>query len=124
MTKRITIGALCVVLSLLLAISGWFYMKSVCEKLITAGETALASYDSGTFFQLAQNALNEWEKRDKLVSVFIKHDDADRVDGLYLTLKSCINEKNSEMTAYYLRLCVSEIRVLFMGEKPGVENVF
>lgn len=123
MAKRIVSGTVCVVISVLLSIAGWLYIKSVGDKLISSAEEALSSGED-TFFEQAQKAVDEWEKRDKIVGIIIKHEDADSVDKLYLGLKDSISEKDPEMTSDYLRECILEVKVLLMGEKPGWENVF
>ncbi|MBQ7638388.1 MAG: DUF4363 family protein [Clostridia bacterium] len=122
MTKRMIAGALCILTSLAIGVFGWLYLKNAGNELISSAEAALSSGDE-EFFSLAEKAASEWDKRDKLVGAIIKHEEADRVDKLYLQLKEYIKEENSETTAFYLRRCVSEIRVILMGEKPGIENV-
>ncbi|MCH5198126.1 MAG: DUF4363 family protein [Oscillospiraceae bacterium] len=123
MTKRIVLGSVCVIISVLLSISGWLYMKSAGNSLISSAEAALQSGED-TFLEKAGRAVEEWEKREKIVGVIVKHEDADNVDKLYLGLKYSIYEKDFELTADYLRQCITEIKVILTGEKPGWENVF
>lgn len=123
MTKRIVIGTVCVVMSAILSIAGWLYIKSAAAALISSAETALES-EEDAFFQQAKRAVEEWEKRGKIVGVIVKHEDADSVDKLYLSLKDSINKEDPEKTADCLQQCITEIKVILTGEKPGWENVF
>ena len=81
----------------------------------SAGEEAL--------FAAAQNAVAEWDRREPLLSVLMKHSDADALSGLFLQLRFYLDARDAAGCREALLRCSAQVRVLIAGERFSWENI-
>lgn len=123
MKKRLAAGITAIVLALGLAVAGYCYISKESRELTLYVEEALETQGEALFDQ-AHLAVEQWEKREKFFSAILKHNDADELQKLYDMLDKYASQRNGEMTDYYLKKCLTELKVMLEGEKPIIENIF
>ncbi len=122
MTRRLFCGLLCIVLALLLGVSGEVYLRTAANRLLDAlqpppdaGETAI--------FETAAQAVEAWDSLEKLLGAIIKHSDADALGVLFEQLRSGTENRDLGLTEQSLADCAAQTRVLLAGERLRWENI-
>lgn len=122
MTRRLFCGLLCIVLALLLGVSGEVYLRTAANRLLDAlqpppdaGETEI--------FETAAQAVEAWDSLEKLLGAIIKHSDADALGVLFEQLRSGAENRDLNATEQSLADCAAKTRVLLAGERLRWENI-
>ena len=122
MTRRLFCGVLCIVLALLLGVSGEVYLRTAVNRLLTALQPQPEAGEAG-LFDAALQAAEEWDSLEKLLSAVIKHSDADALGVLFEQLKISAEKRDAAAVRANLESCASQVRVLLAGERLRWENI-
>ncbi len=122
MTRRLFCGFLCILLALLLGVSGEVYLRTAANRLLAALQLPPDAGETGVF-ETAARAVEEWDSLEKLLGAIIKHSDADALGVLFEQLRSCAENRDLQGTGRCLTACVAQTRVLLAGERLCWENI-
>ena len=122
MTRRLFCGLLCIVLALLLGVSGEVYLRTAANRLLDAHQPP-PDADETEIFETAAQAVEAWDSLEKLLGAIIKHSDADALGVLFEQLRSGAENRDLNATEQSLADCAAKTRVLLAGERLRWENI-
>ena len=122
MTRRLFCGLLCIVLALLLGVSGEVYLRTAANRLLDALQPP-PDADETAIFETAAQAVETWDSLEKLLGAIIKHSDADALGVLFEQLRSGTENRDLNATEQSLADCAAQTRVLLAGERLRWENI-
>lgn len=124
MKGRVVVGIFCILLSFLLSLAGFLYIRENCRKLEAGCAFALTSESPQALLEESKALLRLWEARRDLFGALLKHSDADELARGFLLLENAVKAGDSDAADQILREMQALIRVVFYGERPDFENIF
>ena len=122
MIKRTLAGFACVLLALALSFGGETYLRFSAEKLLSACTVAEDAPDAEVL-SAANSAAGEWDARQRLLGVVVKHSDADALGKLFVLLRAHAGAGDVPACRETLLRCRAEVGTLLEGERFSWENV-
>ena len=100
--KRLIAAAVLFVLVTAIYFTGYLFINSTCKKTDTLLKECVTSYKNGENVNLYTTKLeNFWESREKLLSVFMNHNDIDEIELAIESLTVHSKYKENEMFYEY-----------------------
>lgn len=110
--KRLICALVIIVLSCGISVSGHIYVNNTLDEILYVAEND------------TREAVNIWQEKKRIMSVFLKNSDIDSIDEEIYALEQYAKEDNSEETEDGIKQITAVIRSIREGEAFNFGNIF